>query len=268
VTRPGESFEDLEVAEAYLHRPDYAEDVYRKLVEVSHNHRSLLDLGCGTGKMSRRLPGHFLSVTAIDPSSQMLRVACAQEALNPDRITWIHGLAEDVPFDGAPFDLIVAAASIHWMNHAVVFPKLLSCVNADHVFAAVDGDGAYKPAWQAEWNWFLVRWIYELKGEAFEPNRPDSAFQRRMNSYRRWLDVAGEFAAISDPIHQRVEDFIACQHSRDTFAPAKLGSRLAQFDGELRAILEPYADEGVLSYSVQSNLVWGTIRNEPGDVGS
>ena len=268
VTRSGESFEDLEVAEAYLHRPDYAADVYRKLVDVSPNHRSLLDLGCGTGKISRRLSGHFQSVTAIDPSSQMLRVAYAQEAQNPDRITWIHGLAEETSFDGAPFDLVVAAASIHWMNQAVVFPKLLRCVDADHVFAAVDGDGAYNPTWQAEWDSFLARWIYELNGEAYEPNRSDSAFQRRMNSYRRWLDVAGEIAAISDPIRQRVEDFIACQHSRNTFAPAKLGSRLAQFDGELRAMLEPYADEGVLSYSVQSNLVWGTIRYEPGAVGS
>lgn len=261
--RPGESFEDAEVAEAYLHRPDYALGVYRKLLEVSLGHRSLLDLGCGTGKISRRLSGQFQSVTAIDPSREMLRVASTQDAASPDRITWIQGLAEEAPFHGAPFDLIVAAASIHWMNHAVVFPKLLRHVDADHIFAAVDGDGPYNPPWQAEWDSFLAHWIYELKGEAYEPNRPDSAFQRWMNSYRSWLDVVGEIAVISEPICHRIEDFIACQHSRDTFAPGKLGSRLARFDEEMHATLAPYVEDGVLSYSVISNIVWGTIRHEP-----
>jgi len=263
VPRPGESFEAAEVAEAYLCRPDYAPAIYRKLVAISPNHRSLLDLGCGTGKISRRLSEYFQSVTAIDPSREMLRVAATQKAANADRITWIHGLAEEVPFHGAPFDLVVAAASIHWMNHAVVFPKLLRCVDNDHVFAVVDGDGAYDPPWQAEWDSFLKHWLYELTGEAYEPNRPDTEFQRRMNRYRRWLNVAGEIAVVSDPLGQRVEDFISCQHSRDTFAPAKLGSRLRQFDEGLRAMLVRYADEGVLSYCVQTTLVWGTIRPEP-----
>ena len=268
MTRAGKSFEDVEVAEAYIHRPDYADGVYRKLIEITPNHRRLLDLGCGTGKISRRLSRYFQSITAIDPSNAMLRVALTQQATHWDRITWIRGLAEEVPFEGAPFDLVVAALSIHWMDHAVVFPKLLRCVDVDHIFAAVDGDGPYNPPWQAEWNSFLAYWVYELKGEVYEPDSPDSPYLRRMNSYRKWVDVAGEITALSEPVRQRVDDFIVCQHSRDTFTPAKLGSRTAQFDKELRAILLPYADEGVLSYSVQSNLVWGTIRHEPVDGGA
>lgn len=263
VTRPGESFEAIEVAEAYLCRPDYASGIYRELVAISPGHHSVLDLGCGTGKISRRLSGYFQSVTAVDASSEMLRVASTQIAANPERITWIHGLAEEVPFSEAPFDLVVAAASIHWMNHAVVFPKLLSCVHRNHIFAAVDGDGAHDPPWQSHWDSFLKHWIYELKGEVYEPNRPDSEFHRRMNSYRSWLSVVDEVAVLSDPVRQSVEDFVSCQHSRDTFAPAKLGHRLRQFDEELRTMLAPYADDGVLTYSVRSNLVWGTIRNEP-----
>ena len=261
--RPGQSFEDAEVAQAYLHRPDYADAVYRKLLDVSPRHVNLLDLGCGTGKIARRLAAHFQSVTAIDPSSAMLRIAATQEPSSVRNITWVRGLAEDVPFDGGPFDLVVAAASIHWMNHAVVFPKLLSSVSADHVFAVVDGDGAVDPPWQPEWDEFLGRWIYELKGEVYEPTRPDSAFAQRMNGYREWLDVAGESAALSEPVCQRVEDFIACQHSRDTFAPVKLHGRLRQFDEQLARLLEPHAVDGLLRYCVESNVVWGTIRSTP-----
>ena len=261
--RHGQSFEDAEVAEAYLHRPDYADGVYRKLIEISPRHVNLLDLGCGTGKIARRLSAHFNSAIAIDPSEHMLRVAATQQPSDVRNITWVRGLAEDVAFEGGPFDLVVAAASIHWMNHAVVFPKLLSAVGTDHVFAAVDGDGALDPPWQPAWDEFLEYWIYELKGEAYEPERPDSAFAVRMNRYREWLDVSGEMTAASEPISQRVEDFIACQHSRDTFAPSKLGARLREFDQHLARILEPYAIDGMLIYAVESKLVWGSIRVYP-----
>lgn len=265
MTRPGESFEESEVAEAYLHRPDYASGVYRSLLEINPAHGSLLDLGCGTGKIARRLSADFQSVTALDPSSEMLRVAASQDAGDAGRIKWIHGLAEEAEFEGAPFDLVVAAASIHWMDHAVVFPKLLRAVSPGHVFAVVDGDGPRDPPWQADWDSFLADWIHELKGEPYEPHDPDGAFLKRMNSYRRWLNISGEVTELSEPVHQSIDSFIACQHSRDTFVPSRLGARLDHFDQELRTLLQPYVNEGMLTYSVQSRLVWGTIRDDPSD---
>jgi hypothetical protein len=43
----------------------------------------------------------------------MLRVAATQETAARN-IRWVHGLAEDAPFDGGPFDLVVAGASIQF----------------------------------------------------------------------------------------------------------------------------------------------------------
>lgn len=256
----GDAFADAAVAEAYVHRPDYADGIYRKLVEISPGFESLLDLGCGTGKISRRLADRFASVTAVDPSEEMLRVARTQPSGDRRNIRWVPERAEEAPFEGAPFDLVVAGASIHWMDHATVFPKLLASARADHLFAAVDGDGAFDPAWRCGWDDFLARWIYELTGEAYEPDRPDSAFARRMNRYRNWLNVSGEEAFMSEPIQQRVEDFIACQHSRATFAPARLGARVNEFDRQLAGVLEPHAVAGVVTFTIQSRIVWGTIR--------
>lgn len=144
--RPGASFEDADVARAYVHRPDYAYAVYGRLLELSPRHGHLLDLGCGTGKVSRRLAGRFRCITAID---------------------------------------------------------------------------------------------------------------------RQWPDIAGEATADSSPVHQRVEDFVACQHSRDTFAPVRLGARMREFDRQLTGILEAHADNGVLTYVVRSTIVWGSIRTRP-----
>lgn len=258
--RPGESFEDREVARLYVHRPDYPTPVYDRLIEQSPGRESLLDLGCGTGKVARRLALVFQRVTGLDASGEMLEVARTLPGGQAGNISWVRGLAETAPLDGAPFDLIVAAASIHWMDHAVVFPRLRSAARENHVFAVVDGDGAHEPPWQAAWDEFLARWIHHLKGEHYEPHRPDSPHAAKMNRYRDWIDQAGEVAVISPPVSQAVPDFVACQHSRDTFAPYRLGPRMTEFDGELTELLTPHAVGGRLSYSVRTTLTWGRIR--------
>ena len=258
--RPGQSFEDAEVANFYVHRPEYPQRIFEKLVELSPHRRSLLDLGCGTGKVARALAGSFASVTAVDASKEMLRVAARLQRAETRNIRWIHGLAEAADREGVPFDLVVAAASIHWMDHPVLFPRLASVVHADHVFAVVDGDGAFEPPWQSEWDEFLRRWIYALTGESYEPARTDGPFMIRMTRYKDWIDVAGETDVMSEPIVQNVDDFIACQHSRDTFAPSKLGALRGQFDAELASLLAPYATDGSIGYRVRTRLTWGSIK--------
>ena len=261
--RPGHSFEDTSVAGFYAHRPEYPRQIFDKLIEISPGRSSLLDLGCGTGKIVRGLAPHFASVTGLDASREMLRVAQAQPTRSVHNITWICGLAETAELTGEPFDLVVAAASIHWMDHAVVFPRLRAAVGPEHVFAVVDGDGAFEPPWQDAWDRFLERWIFELKGEAYEPRNPNSSFATHMSRYRDWVGVAGELEVVSDPIAQSVDGFIACQHSRETFAPSKLGVRMREFDEELARILQPYEENGTLTYTVKTRLTWGSILPRP-----
>ena len=190
----------------------------------------------------------------------MLRVARTQQRNGATNITWVHDLAESANLVGSPFDLVVAAASIHWMDHSIVFPRLSSAVRADHVIAIVDGDGAFELPWEDAWDEFLAYWIYQLKGETYEPGRTDTAFATRMTRYREWIDVEGEINEVADKITQPIASFIACQHSRDTFAPSKLGARMDEFDAGLRTILEPHANDGALTYSVRTRLEWGSIR--------
>jgi len=258
--RPGQSFEDPAVARSYLHRPEYPRAVFETLRNLNSSRGSLLDLGCGSGKIARGLAPDFVSVTAVDASRAMLDAARALQHDGSSNITWLHGLAETAPLAGAPFDLVVAAASIHWMDHSIVFPRLASVVTGDHVFAVVDGDGAFEPPWQVPWDAFLRRWIHELTRERYEPGRTDSAHALRMTRYRRWVDVRGNVHLIGEPVTQSIASFVACQHSRATFAPGRLGDRMHAFDRELIELLAPYADGGYLRYSVRTRVTWGSIR--------
>ena len=258
--RPGESFENETVVRNYLDRPDYPLKIYERLAALSRSTTNALDLGCGTGKVARGIAGYFNHVTAVDASAAMLSMAREQSiGTQASNITWVHSLAESAHLDG-PFDLIVAAASIHWMRHEALFPRLLQTASADHAFAVVDGDGAYQPPWQQGWEEFLGRWIPRLSGEAYEPERQDTPFNRHMVRYRDWLEIDGETTA-KHTVSQSIERFIRCQHSRDTFAPHKMGAQIELFDQELDDLLRPFADEdGCLTYLVRTRLEWGRIR--------
>lgn len=231
--RAGQSFKEQDVAEYYRYRPDYPVELFEKLYALSPRHHSALDLGCGPGKVARRIGKDFGSVTAVDASASMLSIARRLQVKEDTNISWVCGLAEEVEFEDSPFDLIIAAASIHWMDHAVLFPRLFNHVTKEHVFAVVNGDDAYQPPWQKGWDDFLSKWILELTGQPYEQNRPGSQFTRKMESHRQWLDLRGT-DSIEHTLSQSVEDFILCQFSRDTFAPSKLGHRIEEFSTDLR----------------------------------
>lgn len=248
----GEAFDDLEVARSYACRAPYAPAMYEFLFDLA-SQRAALDLGCGPGKLARVLAHRFARVDAVDPSLPMLEVARELDADQHPNINWIPGHGETAPFE-PPYDLITAGASIHWMDHAVVFPRLAAAIADDGWMAVMDGDGAHLPPWADEWLEFLERWLARV-GRPYDEQR-----QKDLESYLDWMDIEGE-RGFEFPFVQRVEDFVECQHSRATWAIAKMGRDLAdEFDRELREVVEPYAEEGRLSYTVRTELVWGRPR--------
>lgn len=86
---------------------------------------SAVDLGCGTGELTRRLadrlPGS--SVLGIDNSPQMLEKA---RALERPGLTFAAG---DISALTGRWDLVFSHAAIHWLdNHAEIIPRLLTRV--------------------------------------------------------------------------------------------------------------------------------------------
>ena len=66
----------------------------------------VLDLGCGTGRLSLYLDTLGYEVVALDSSAEMLAVARAKAGA--DRITWLQGDALALPLSPASFDAVVA----------------------------------------------------------------------------------------------------------------------------------------------------------------
>ena len=254
--RAGASFEDADVVSNYRYRPPYPEAVYEKLLAITPKRGCLLDIGCGPGKVSRPLSRHFDKVIAVDPSRHMIELGQSLEDGRARNLHWIVGFAEDIDIPDRP-DLIVAAASIHWMDHRRLFSRLKTYAAADHKVAVISGDAPFQPAWEADWHSFLARWVPAMTGKAFDPVGKEESW----SAYKAFLDIDGSESFLSAPFEQSVEDFIRCQHSRDTFAPSRLGDRMKAFDAEIREILAPYASAGKISFTVKTKLVWGSIRS-------
>ena len=65
-------------------------------------------------------------------------------------------------------------------------------------------------------------------------------------------------------MRQNIEDLIVAEHSRATWARARMGAdAAAAFDADLRAVLEPAATAAEVVYVVRSTLRWGRPRRAP-----
>jgi len=257
VENTGLEFDDADVARAYLKRPSYPDALLDRLAELAPRRGHALDLGCGPGKLARPLADRFAAVTAIDPSAPMIAQGQALDAGRHRNIRWTCAPAETAGF-GAAADLAVAGASLHWMTHGVLFPRLADTLGPDGVVAAVDGDGPSAAPWLAAHRAFTIGWVERL---GFEFDNP--GFRARMVAHEAWIDIAAREAFTA--FHSMpIADIVEMEHSRATWSRAKLGpANVAAFDADLTELLRPHAQDGCVTFEVTTRLVWGRPRRTP-----
>lgn len=96
-------------------RPGYPEDSLQWLLETPGRARPIeqvLDVGAGTGKYTQLLARRGWSITAVDPSADML----AQLSADLPETTTITGTAEHLELPGESADLAVVAQAWHWCD--------------------------------------------------------------------------------------------------------------------------------------------------------
>jgi SAM-dependent methyltransferase len=93
--------------------PAHVVDHYaRKRVRFVREHcppGRLLDVGCGTGLLAKRLATAGYDVTGIDPSEGMLAVL----AERAPEVAPVRGSATELPFEDQSFDTVISVATIH-----------------------------------------------------------------------------------------------------------------------------------------------------------
>src|SRR5215471_5521817 len=83
-------YRDVDLVELYdLDNPGGEDHAYYRALADELNARSIVDLGCGTGLLTRSLAWPGRVVTGVDPSRTMLEYARSQPGSGA--VTWIHG---------------------------------------------------------------------------------------------------------------------------------------------------------------------------------
>ena len=145
-------------------------ELHQQVFDIVHAREgvSVLDLGCGTGKLTARILEAGHPVTAVDFSGQMLQAA----AHNAPGATFVQGELTQVPdlLAGQTFDCIIAVYALHHLPDAEKYALLTALrehlnpegviVLGDVSFPDRDGLEAVREAYEEDWDdseFYLVR---------------------------------------------------------------------------------------------------------------
>jgi ubiquinone/menaquinone biosynthesis C-methylase UbiE len=105
-----------DVAEVYdATRQSYPNEIVEVVVRTAELEpgSSVLEIGCGTGQLTRRLAGRGLDITAIDIGPAM--IAGSKRNVADPKVSFQVSSFEDFQAPQA-FDLIVSATAFHWVD--------------------------------------------------------------------------------------------------------------------------------------------------------
>ncbi len=125
------------VAAAYEQfRPGYPDAVVDVVLDYAERPvRSALEIGAGTGKATRAFARHEIAVTATDPDPAML-VELRRHV--PATVTTSAVAFEELPVEST-YDLVFAAASMHWTSAVERWPRVAALLAPGGVFANLGG---------------------------------------------------------------------------------------------------------------------------------
>jgi len=197
---------------------------------------TVLDLGAGTGKLTRVLADRYARVIALEPLAE-LRAILEERVPQADPLA---GLAEAIPLPDASVDAVFAGQAFHWFANDVALAEIARVLRPGGVLARL-------------WN------------EAIEPNPLPEGYRRRLSELHD--------AMRPTPIDQRIFESApfgevhegAVEHEQrssrgNVLAFAASVSWIASRDDrdELLGELASLLPEGDYTFQMRANLAWAT----------
>ena len=242
-------FQDQSVVNAYPHRWPYPPETFDVLSGfMADPSGTVLDAGTGTAALARPLAERGARVDAVDVSTPMLALGRSLPGGDQPGLRWIESRLEDFRPD-TQYALVVAGESLHWMDWPVVLPRFHQWLDSGGVLAIVER--REQPAsWQG---------VGELIAR-FSTVRNYEPFDLVAELEGRGLfEVRGRRLTEPVPFRQPVDGYIESFHSRSSLSRETMPPGTAdEFDRELRALIEPWSEDGVVTLQTMGHLTWGS----------
>ncbi len=221
------------VASSYdRHRPPYPEGLIDRACEVAGigPGDEVLEIGCGTGQLTRSLLARGLRVTAIEPGDNLIGLA-RENLADAGDVRFLNTRLEDVELPHEHFAAAFCASAIHWIDPDVGWQRVADVLAPCGTLALIQYFGLDDPA-TAEDQRAVLSAIAAIAPEisADWPTYRDldctlaGAYERRGNISELWAwlgsyDVArpyaanlfddAEIAAVPTPVEHTAEELSA-----------------------------------------------------------
>jgi SAM-dependent methyltransferase len=119
----GRVFDDI-AAEYDRHRPAYPDGLVDQACRAGGigSGDLVLEVGCGTGQLTRSLAGRGLRVLALEPGTNLISLA-RQNLEGAGEVEFVNARFEDAPLPRERFRAVFSASAFHWVDPEVSWQR-------------------------------------------------------------------------------------------------------------------------------------------------
>jgi SAM-dependent methyltransferase len=121
--RYGKVFDEV-AAEYDRHRPAYPGELVDRACRVAGTGSGdrVLEVGCGSGQLTRALLARGLRVTALEPGQNLMALA-RRNTEGAGAVEFVNARFEDAPLPRGHFQAVFSASAFHWIDPEVSWQK-------------------------------------------------------------------------------------------------------------------------------------------------
>ena len=133
-------------AEYDRRRPAYPGELIDQACQVAGIGRGdpVLEIGCGTGQLTRGLLARGLHVTAVEPGPSLIALA-RQNLAGAGQVDFVSARFEDAPLPREGFRAVFCASAFHWIDPGISWQKAADVLAAGGTLALVQHFGLEEP---------------------------------------------------------------------------------------------------------------------------
>jgi SAM-dependent methyltransferase len=143
--RYGQVFDEI-AAEYDRHRPAYPDELIDQACRVAGigSGAQVLEVGCGSGQLTRGLVARGLHVTALEPGTSLIALA-RQNLAGAGEVEFVNAKFEDALLPREQFAAVFCASAFHWLDPEVSWQKAADVIVPGGTLALVQYFGVAEP---------------------------------------------------------------------------------------------------------------------------
>lgn len=132
---------DTIAGEYERNRPTYPDDLIDRACAAGGLAAGdrVLEIGCGTGQLTRGLVARGLNVTAVEPGQNLAALA-GRAVIGPGTVRFVNHRFEEAPLD-EPFPAVFSAAAVHWIDPDIGWAKMARALAPGGLLALIQHCG-------------------------------------------------------------------------------------------------------------------------------